>query len=399
MANQNYQTEDKLRFGKNQVGPGYASHLARGANCPYQTGDRKIQMRTFRWFAPLLFIVALLIPTESRNGAAQGSEQKAQFAIDSDRDGMSDALEQALLIQFAPTFMVARHDCSEIPAEFAPNLKTPTVEAENGTIYGQVFPAKSSRDDLPTAEIHYYHLWKRDCGPHGHPLDTEHVAVLVSASDSNLDSAKWKAIYWYAAAHENTVCDVSQITRASTIHAEESGAKVWISPGKHASYLNETLCQAGCGADKCVDMVALRPGRIINLGEPGQPMNGSVFIASSEWPLMDKMSNTDFPPEPIARLNHMPDTDIAWFNAGKHPAQGIIAKSSSTEQMLAGGASHTTSSLSKAGTSADVAISVAQDDTGNAIQKSYKHTKHALGTSARHVGKALHPQQNPEKPQ
>ena len=107
---------------------------------------------------------------------------------------------------------------------------------------------------------------------------------------------------------------------------------------------------------------------------------------------MDKMSNTNFPPEPIARLNQMPDTDIAWFNAGKHPAQGIIANSSSTEQALAGGASHTTSSLSKAGTATDVAISVAQDDTGNAIQKSYRHIKHALGTSARHVGKALHPQ-------
>jgi hypothetical protein len=95
----------------------------------------------------------------------------------------------------------------------------------------------------------------------------------------------------------------------------------------------------------------------------------------------------------------MPDTDIAWFNAGKHPAQGIIANSSSTEQVLAGGASHTTSSLSKAGTAADVAISIAQDDTGNATQKSYRHIKHALVTSARHVGKALHPQQNPEKPQ
>jgi hypothetical protein len=114
---------------------------------------------------------------------------------------------------------------------------------------------------------------------------------------------------------------------------------------------------------------------------------------------MDKMSNTNFPPEPIARLNQMPDTDIAWFNAGKHPAQGIIAVSSSTEQVIAGGASHTTSSLSKAGTSTDVAISVAQDDTGNALQKTYTHTKHALGNSARHVGKALHPQQNPEKPQ
>jgi hypothetical protein len=146
-------------------------------------------------------------------------------------------------------------------------------------------------------------------------------------------------------------------------------------------------------------MVALPPGRIINLGEPGHPMNSSVFIASSEWPLMDKMSNTNFPPEPIARLNQIPDTDIAWFNAGKHPAQGIIANSSSTEQVIAGGASHTTSSLSKAGTSTGVAISVAQDDTGNAIQESYRRTKHALGASARHVVKARHPQQNPEKPQ
>ena len=59
---------------------------------------------------------------------------------------MSDSLEQALLIQFAPAFMVARNDCSNIPAEFAPGLMTPTVAVENGTIYGQVFPAKSSAD-------------------------------------------------------------------------------------------------------------------------------------------------------------------------------------------------------------------------------------------------------------
>ena len=354
-------------------------------------------MRSLGRSAPFLLVVAFLAPTVPRNAAAQEVEQK--ITIDSDIDGMSDALEQALLIQFAPTFMVGRHDCSDIPAEFAPDRKTPTVKAENGTIYGQVFPAKSSSDALPAAEIHYYHLWKRDCGPHGHPLDTEHVAVLVSASGSQTDTARWKAIYWYAAAHENTVCDVSQITRASTLHAEEHGAKVWISPGKHASYLNETLCQAGCGADKCVDMVALPPGEIINLGEPGHPMNGSVFIASSEWPLMDKMSKTNFPPEPIARLNQMPDADIAWFKVGRHPARGIISNSSSTEHVLAGGASHTTSSLSKAGASTDVAISVVQDETGNALQKTYTHTKHALGTAARHLGKALHPQQNPEKPQ
>jgi hypothetical protein len=186
-------------------------------------------MRTLRRTTLFLFFIALLAPAALRNAAAQEPEQKA--SPDSDNDGMSDALEQALLIQFAPAFMIARNDCSEFPAQFAPGLKTPTVTTEDGTIYGQVFPVKSSSGDLPAAEIHYYHLWKRDCGPHGHPLDTEHVSVLVSASESHPDSARWKAVYWYAAAHENTVCDVSQITRASTLHAEEHGAKVWISPG------------------------------------------------------------------------------------------------------------------------------------------------------------------------
>ena len=318
---------------------------------------------------------------------------------DSDSDGLSDALEQRLLLQFAPSFMVGEKDCSVSPAEFTPEVETPDVKADNGTIYGQVFPAKDSTDPAITAEIHYYHLWRKDCGSHGHPLDTEHVAVLVRASDPDLTTATWKAIYWYAAAHENTVCDVSQIARAATLHAEDHGAAVWISPGKHASYLNKTLCQRGCGADRCENMVPLHATPVINLGEPNHPMNGSLFTSSSEWPLFDKMSHTNFPPEPIARLNKMPDTDIAWFNAGRHPAQGIIANSSSTAHVLAGGASHTTSSISNAATSTGAAISVAQDHTGSALQKSYRHTKHALGASARHVGKALHPIPKPAKPE
>jgi hypothetical protein len=127
-------------------------------------------------------------------------------------------------------------------------------------------------------------------------------------------------------------------------------------------------------------------------------MNGSVFIASGEWPLMNKMSNTDFPPEPIARLNQLPDTDIAWFNAGRHPAQGIIANSSSTEQALAGSAHNTTSALSITGMSTDTAISVTKDNTGNALQQTYKHTKHGLGASARHVAEALHLIKKPVAP-
>ena len=132
------------------------------------------------------------------------------------------------------------------------------------------------------------------------------MSVLVRASANDSDKAKWRAIYWYAAAHENTICDVSQISRASTIHAADHGAKVWISPSKHASYLDERLCQAGCGADRCEAMVALPPGKLINLGEPGAPMNGSLFAESKQWPLAEKMRASNFPDEPVTRLEELP---------------------------------------------------------------------------------------------
>jgi hypothetical protein len=345
----------------------------------------------------LLFVVVFSASAAPRTGGAQISDQQPEAAIDSDQDGMSDALEQALLVQFAPRFMIDRHDCSRLPAEFKPGLALPTVNAEDGTIYGQVIPAKSAGGALPAAEIHFYHLWARDCGAHGHALDAEHVSVLVTASDRNLDAAKWKALYWYAAAHEDTVCDVSQIARASTLHAELAGATIFISPGKHASYFNETLCKSGCGADKCVEMVELQPARIINLGEPGHTMNGSAFTASNQWPLIGKMSNTNFPAEPIARLNQLPDSEIVLFNPGKHPAQGIIAISSSTQQAIGVSAVNTTSSVALAGKSTGSALSTAQGNTGDALRKSAIATGNALGATVKHVGEALHLVKKPAK--
>jgi hypothetical protein len=339
-----------------------------------------------RWVVTLsLFGSACFLP-------AQRHEIHPPTQIDSDHDGLSDALEQSLLVQFAPTFMIGRHDCSDVPAEFRPDSIRPIVKSENKTIYGEVFPAKGSHVEAPLVEIHFYHLWKQDCGEHPHPLDAEHVAVLMRSSRSGADlaSAKWAAMYWYSAAHENTVCDVSQIARASTLKAEDRGAKVWVSPGKHASYLNAMLCQRGCGADRCEEMKPLGPGKLINLGEPGHPMNGAMFISSSLWPLAGKMGTTNFPESAVARLNRLPETDIAWFRAGRHPVQGIIAISSSTEGALAESGRNTTNAISGAGDSTDAAISVAGDSTGNALQKSYRSTGHALGTAARHVGKALH---------
>ncbi len=320
--------------------------------------------------------------------------QPATDAIDSDHDGISDSTEQALLQQFAPTFFVSRRDCSNLPAEFEPESSTPHALAENGTIYGQVFPSKTSTPAAPTAEIHYYHLWKSDCGLHSHPLDTEHVAVLVRAVTSD-PATSWKALYWYAAAHENTVCDVSQIARASTLHHQDNGVRIWISPGKHASYFSETLCQSGCGADRCQAMVALAPAAIINLGEPAAPMNGSLFIASTAWPLAAKMSNSNFPPQQIARLDTLPENEIVWFNTGRHPMQGVIAISSATEQSLAGSSQSTTTALSGAADSTSNALSLAGDSTTSALHKTYTHVKAALATSTQHVQDALQPSPKP----
>jgi hypothetical protein len=313
--------------------------------------------------------------------------QTSASSPDSDRDGLSDQLEMSLLRQFAPSFFIGAQDCAGLPADFQPGVRTPTPLSEDGTIYGQAFPEKNVPGRNQIVELHFYHLWNRDCGAHGHPLDTEHVAVLVEASGTDLTTATWKALYWYAAAHENTVCDVSQIARASTLHAEDHGAKVWISPGKHASYLDETLCDGGCGADRCEAMEPLRSDRIINLGEVAHPMSGSVFIASDAWPLRAKMTETNFPPEPIARLNTLPADDIAWYSAGKHPTQGVIAISYGTERAIAGSGQNT-----------DAAVSLAGDKTGNALQKTYRHTKHAVGRSARDIGEALHVTPKPEKP-
>jgi len=308
-------------------------------------------------------------------------------SLDSDGDGFSDSLEQLLLAQFSPQFYIGQQECAGLPAAFQPGLHQPTPQAEDGTIYGQVFPVKVAGAAGPMAEIHFYDLWDRDCGAHGHPLDTEHVAVLAEASSSDLTTAKWKAVYWYAAAHENTVCDVSQVARAKDLSAEQEGAKVWLSPGKHAAYLAKSLCNHGCGADQCEAMKPMTTNRIINLGEPGHPMNGSDFTASREWPLEQKMDHTDFPSEPIARLEALPAGDISWFNPGRHPAQGVIAVSYTTGEAIAGSGQNT-----------DAALALASDKTGNALQRSYRGTKHALGSAARAVDKALGGE-TPKKPQ
>ncbi|HWA96372.1 MAG TPA: hypothetical protein VG844_17380 [Terracidiphilus sp.] len=292
--------------------------------------------------------------------------------LDADRDGLANAQENALLSRFEPQFQINAHDCSVRPAQFEPGLAIPKVITDNGTIYAQATPVTENR-----VELHYYHLWRSDCGEMGHLLDAEHVSALVSRGADG----EWKALYWYAAAHENTVCDASQIARASTLNAEDAGPEIWISYGKHAAYLDKKLCSRGCGGDSCSDEIPLHSAALINLGEIGAPMNGALWVKSSQWPLEEKLSRSDFPPERTARIDQLPASDVAWANPDLRPVQAVLLGGNDA---LGGGATGFRAT--------NTALVIANTHTSNALRKATANTGRALGKSYRGVLHFLNPE-------
>lgn len=332
-------------------------------------------MQVARLFAILSICFAAVAACSARDAGAQASKGPA---IDSDRDGMSDDLEQALLQRFLPSFWIDRNDCAGVPAQFVPARRDPVVASEDATIYGQATPRKSSNIAGSQVELRYYHLWSHDCGPMGHPLDTEHVAVLVEASSGTVGPEDWKALYWYAAAHQNTICDAGQIARASGLDADTAGVHVWISSGKHASFLRPELCGHGCGGDLCREMHPLNVTRVVNLGEPASPMNGALWAESPRWSLAAKMSRSDFDLQAVTRLEGLPPSEIAWINPSLGPTQSTIA---------AGGS--TASALALANRKTGTAISTAEGATGSDLGTTYDKVTRSLEKSARGVGRFL----------
>ena len=304
--------------------------------------------------------------------------------LDNDQDGLDDAFEDALLKQFQPQLMVSREDCSIKPAQFAPFLSEPTVLVENGILYAQAFPRGASGQEV---ELHYYHLWRKDCGQISHPLDAEHVSLLLRADTK--DATRWRAIYWYAAAHEDTVCDASQVTRASTLKAETHGTTVWISAGKHASFFRSELCSRTCGGDRCVDAVQIASPTVVNVGELQQPMNGAIWIGSHRWPVAAKMSRTDFSKARLARLERLPVTDIAWANPSKRPTQTAILGGNSAVAGVAIGGRSTDTALVLANDKTTEALGTASRNTGNALTKTFQSVRKALGGATRRTEQTL----------
>jgi hypothetical protein len=307
-------------------------------------------MRLLKPVASLLFALALTFAQST----AAAQDAAAVSSLDGDRDGLSDALEDALLAQYAPQFMTSADDCSGRPAAFVPFNANPVVQQEDGTIYGQAFPHLRSAKEV---ELHYYHLWKSDCGEMSHNRDAEHVAVLVIRGDGT----EWKALYWYAAAHEDTVCDASQIARAASVDGELHGPRVWISRGKHASFLSQAICRGGCGGDECAAMEPLGTATIINLGELTAPMNGALWAASPVWPLATKMGRSDFTESRIARIDAFAPGSISLADPDNKKMKAVILGSSNALEGASTGMQATDAALNTADMHTSNALNTATD--------------------------------------
>jgi hypothetical protein len=136
-------------------------------------------------------------------------------------------------------------------------------------------------------------------------------------------------------------------------------------------------------------MTEMKTADVIDVGELSHPANGAVWIASSRWPLEDKMQRTDFTATRIRRLEHLPDTDVAWANPAKRPAQAAIYGGNSALNGIATGGRSTDTALVLANDSTGRALGKAQDRTGDALKKSYRNVIRAIGGAATATGEAL----------
>jgi hypothetical protein len=278
--------------------------------------------------------------------AAQGVAATAAANADRDRDGLSDQLEQALLDRFAPTLLLARGECDVAPASFQPFASQPRVRAKDGTLYGQAFP-------LPPAggraqiELHYFHLWARDCGRLGHDLDAEHVSAIVAAPSRDSGPRDWVADAWYAAAHEGSACDASSGALASALGAQASGPRVFVSRGKHASYFDRGQCKWGCGGDECGDDAVIVPRTVINIGELSAPLNGASWVHSRRWPLAAKLTS-DFDPARRASLESSDGDHIVSLMMHLRAAQAPLLAGDTAIDGLSTAAASTAGALSSA---------------------------------------------------
>jgi hypothetical protein len=133
----------------------------------------------------------------------------------------------------------------------------------------------------------------------------------------------------------------------------------------------------------------MKTADVVNVGELSRVMNGAAWASSSRWPLKEKMQRSDFGEARVERLERLPETDVAWANPSKRPAQAAIYGGNSALNGVAAGGHNTDTALVLANDKTSGALDKAQKNTGNALTESYRNVVKALGGAAKSTGKAL----------
>lgn len=275
---------------------------------------------------------------------------------------MADQIEQQILHQFRPHLVLSANECDGQPARFEPGQREPRVLARDGTLYGRVFRVAPPGLEGEFLEAHFFHLWGRDCGRAGHPLDIEHVAVLLRKSGS-----AWTAVYWIASAHQDTVCDRSHGASAETLKSDKTGVTAWVSHGKHATFLTQDACRKGCGGDRCQDPLRPLPaGTVLNIGEPGVPLNGAVWVDSPSWNFSEKWASRF--PAPVLQALAQGEGRLVDLRPELIPVRATVKGLNEGVDGVATADRHTTG-----------ALGTAKQKTGSAVKKATKATGDFLG--------------------
>lgn len=207
-------------------------------------------------------------------------EAPSQEEADSDRDGISDELEEQVARHYFPFYSLAAHD------------KCPN----HGMLY-RVSPHPHA--DLLI--VRYVALYEYDCGMRGHPGDSEVFSTLVDPARPPPEGI----LAVRTIAHQGTLCE-SVMTCGSVPGCRpcETGMRdgkpfpiVYASVNKHGGYLSEQVCNFSfvCDYGGCTRQARGDDPPMQNAGEPDAPMlsnlTGQAFVRPdlgwSEASLMD----------------------------------------------------------------------------------------------------------------
>jgi len=125
-------------------------------------------------------------------------------------------------------------------------------------------------------------------------------------------------------------------------------------------------------------MGPIKISKLVNIGEPGTPMNGILWTQWSGWPLEAKMG-TDFPEEVLAKLDAADMSEMIPVNDSRSSVKTTILVGTSSAGAIIVTNNKTGAALSSTSDAVIKSLDKSKDGTGNFLIRAAKGIWGALG--------------------